>query len=223
MLQAEPAWSKEPFTSSNPLFRAVRKGIESKYGVPPLDACAPAVDADAAIGRYKKSKKPVDGFEAVYTVLASLHDRQFPTDVAEPWDKLPSNDYEVTRLHFLWGFGFIGDELHPCGERLLKQDANDIEVLCALSYLYCHVGKKGVWNPGRGEELAKRALKVSGCPMTYLAVADAEAMLLQTTRDKRYGSQSVAYFRKFFAAAKKNDPRRGGAEKTYRVLVKQGY
>lgn len=193
----EPTWSTVAMTDSKAVFGRIRREIQSKYGSVPRDAVIPKAVSDAAISVFQKSKRKEDGFRALYLRNITDGPRDFPANTNEPWDTLPATDYEVLRLRYLWSFSKMQGNLLPLGERLLKQDPRDAEVLWAQSYILSHFGPKGIWNPAKGVELAKQALDIAPCGVTYLRYADARGTLCLESKSKTDGSIAAKYYQKY--------------------------
>src|SRR5579862_1670436 len=139
-------WMASRLDAGRPEFVAIRRQIQQTYGQVPEGAPPTSESVAAAVKKMASTKKPEDVFSAIYLKVCA-GDRQLPPGALDPWKILPEDDIEVARLHFLWA---DNEAAKPLGDRIIAKTPSDAEVLCALSWLYSHVGKKPSWNPAKG-------------------------------------------------------------------------
>lgn len=219
----EPVWSRSELKPGKAEFRAIRANIQRKYGLIPEGALLEDDrDAKAALNQYKKTHAPADAFRAVYLALTTrdgVRSRQFRIGV-DPFKHLPSDDYEVARLRFLWSWPYLEYKLKPLADRLLKVDPRDAEVLRADSYTRSHFGRG---EEKLGVERAELAMKLAPCVRTYVRAADARAMLYLRTKDKADADKAIEHFALYFNSARRDDPARDVSVKCVAWLRTQGF
>lgn len=220
--RTEPPWAPKEFKEGRAEFRAVRLQIQKQYGAIPENALSDDdTMAKAALATYGKTRRAVDAFKAVYLSLTTrngLVGRQFKIGV-DPFKDMPSSDYEVARLRFIWEQPFVQYNLRPLGERLLRKNPNDAEVLWAHSYICTHY----LGAEQEGLELAEKVVKLAPCVRTYVRAADARATMYVRKKQPEDAEAAVRHFGKYFASARKDDPARDMAQRCLDWLKKQGF
>jgi hypothetical protein len=118
--RAVPAWANSRLEVTRADFRRVREEIHGKFGLLPRSSFVDPSYSEAAYRAYSKSKQPVDAFRTLY-LWRCTGDSSAPVKFEQLWAALPTNEYEVARLHFLWAAPYPVNNATPLGERLLAK------------------------------------------------------------------------------------------------------
>lgn len=201
-VRKEPAWSFSKLEVTRNDFHKVRVEMQRTYGLLTGGAFIDEGKAEAAYGAYLSTKRPVDAFRALYLWNATGGSSP-PMKFEALWKVLPSDEYEVARLHFIWGAGELMNALAPMGDRLLKKDPNDIQVMHIVANLRTRVIPDR--DLKKAEAYAARVLKEAPGPLSYLRYGMVKMYVAKQTKDAAAGKAARVHIEKFLTTAHPRD------------------
>lgn len=192
--RGEPAWSHSKLTQTHPEFKKVRETVFKEFGILPENEPIPETRAMSAFADYGRSKKPVDAFRTL-CLWAGTHRGVGPIKFYSLWDVLPKDDYEVARLHFLWGADDAANALCPLGDRLLAVNSKDAEVLGAMAVL-----RAAIWPDhdfAKATNYAAELMRLTPCRMSYFRYGQVFAEKFKASKDQKDAQVARSYLEKY--------------------------
>jgi hypothetical protein len=220
-VRQEPLWAKSRLQRTRADLGIARVEVEAATGPILHDAFLGESRAEAELKLYTTSRQGVHAFKALYLWIASGSDSK-PTRYEDLWAVLPVDEYEVARLHFIWGAGEGINILASLGDRLLAKDPRDLEVLYVSAFLRSYF--KPEMDLAKAEKYAHAALSGHQSPSTFLRYGMVKMFQARDTKSAAAGKVAKKYIDMYLGSANPKDTRHLRLARTWLTwLGQQGY